>query len=80
MPICRNLIHESKTPEFKKFLEGKGWTIRKPTNCFEKIRATKTGEPTIVLYQRSTTAHLTFGWNQEHAYKLALEFIRSKNK
>ena len=78
MPICRNKLHESKFEMFREFLRRDGWSILPVTNIYEVVRAKKTGEKTIVLYQRDGTDHATIGWNMEHALRLVKKFIRGK--
>jgi len=80
MPLCRNILHESKYFEFELFLKYKGWKIQEPKGGYEVIRATKDGEKTIVLLQRNRTDHATIGWDMEHAYKLVKEFMRLKKR
>lgn len=75
MPISRSLLHENKVDAFKVFLQSKGWTIEKTKGFYEVIRATKKGQKTIVLLQRTGTKHITIGWDMEHAYKLIKEFV-----
>ena len=40
----RNELHINKLPEFKEWLEGKGWTERETKDPYEALRMTRRGK------------------------------------
>ena len=72
-------------PEFKKFLEAKGWTIQDEKGIWECLRATREGSKTIVIYFKSQTLA---GGQTQHAtmqsgcpsQRLVREWIQKKKR
>jgi hypothetical protein len=58
----RCLLHMSKLPEFKQWLEGKGWIERDPRSPYEVLRMTrrsKYGNKTLLVHCRNGAEHAT---------------------
>ena len=72
---ARHLIHQTKTDDFKEWLETQGLTILPGVGTYEVFRAVKEGEPPVIFHKRDRTDHLT---TQGKGLRLALEFLRRK--
>lgn len=72
----RSLLHEKHLPDFRRWLQERGWTIEPNIGDFEVLRARhpKVKHP-IIFHQRFDTEHVTA---IDFGLKLAGQFVRER--